>query len=376
MKLSRNKMLLCLAAAAIVLFGWRIFIFTRSSSQDAVSASAARPALTETTGVGTSQKLVSATLGIDEWANALQTNAASRETLEQLRRKLAGLGSSAASTTLRQWLESDRDAVTGLGFKLKADGNLQQAPTLRTFLFDALAQLDPKAASEAADDIFRFSSSADEWAVALRAYAVANPTDEGKTYLRDRTRELFRNEEWRKNPSAGFLEAFDAIVYTHDTELTPELTSLTRQAENPALAHAAYLTLDRLVQENAAIVLSALHTNPRWLDGREGTRADFFARADVRDGKQRQVLENYLLDANRSSEELQKFAEIYPNANYMISYNLLTKTVTPDGHEVAARDRAALNAVNEWRENANFAPLASYLDTVKDRLNQFIKPKQ
>jgi len=36
-----------------------------------------------------------------------------------------------------------------------------------------------------------------------------------------------------------------------------------------------------------------------------------------------------------------------PNANYMVSYNLLTQTATPSGAELAARDREALRVVQE-----------------------------
>jgi len=46
-------------------------------------------------------------------------------------------------------------------------------------------------------------------------------------------------------------------------------------------------------------------------------------RGDVRDTKQRALLETYLLDPRSSAQELQTFAGIFPNADYMISTNLL-----------------------------------------------------
>lgn len=72
----------------------------------------------------------------------------------------------------------------------------------------------------------------------------------------------------------------------------------------------------------AALVLLAAH--PELMEGREKTRANFFARADLRDPQQKALLESYLLDPRRSAQELQTFAGIFPNANYMISNNLLT----------------------------------------------------
>src|SRR5437899_3366748 len=172
---------------------------------------------------------------------------------------------------------------------------------------------------------------------------------------------MISQESWRNSPSAGFLEAFDVIVHTRDTQLAPELAGFVRQQDNPALAHAAYLTLNRLIQAEPPVVLQQLQSQPASMEGREGARADFFARADVHDPQQRTILENYLLDPNRSAAEVQKFAGSYPNANYMVSYNLLTQTVTPTGAELAARDRQSLQVVEERLSDPRFARLVPQL---------------
>ena len=67
------------------------------------------------------------------------------------------------------------DAPTGQEFKLSADGSLVNAPTRRLALLNELTRLDPKAAAAYAAKILREFKSSDEWAVALRAYALANP---------------------------------------------------------------------------------------------------------------------------------------------------------------------------------------------------------
>ena len=72
------------------------------------------------------------------------------------------------------------DAPTGQEFKLSADGSLASAPTRRLALLNELTRLDPKAAAAYAAKILREFKSSDEWAVALRAYALANPTLEGR----------------------------------------------------------------------------------------------------------------------------------------------------------------------------------------------------
>ncbi len=113
-------------------------------------------------------------------------------------------------------------------------------------------------------------------------------------------------------------------VHIGGTKLLPPLTEMVRQKDNPATSHASYLALDRLVINEPVSTLTALKTEPDWMEGREQTRANFFARGDVRDPQQRQLLESYLLDPRISTMELETFAGIFPNANFMISSNRRT----------------------------------------------------
>ena len=304
---------------------------------------------------------------------AIKGSEEGRHQLAALRRYLSSVKSESAAIAIKNWLDTGEDAATQLEFKVGRDGNLQEAPSLRGFLLDYLAQIDPVAASACAEKILGTMNSPDEWAISLRAYALANPAPEARTFLHQKLSELIGNESWRNDPSTGFLEAFDVIVYTRDRELTPDLAGFVQQKENRALAHAAYLTLDRLIQAEPAETLGQLQSRPELMEGREGTRADFFARADVRDPKQRTILESYLLDPGRSPTELQKFAATYPNANYMVSYNLLSQTRTPTGDQIVARDREALKAVQEWLGDPRFAHLGPQLQTMKSRLEQFVR---
>ena len=93
-------------------------------------------------------------------------------------------------------------------------------------------------------------------------------------------------------------------VYLGGTGFIPTLSGLVQSQDNPAVAHAAFLALDRLVIGNPATVLESLESAPDLMTGRESTRADYFARADVRDPEQRQVLESYLLNPSISASEL------------------------------------------------------------------------
>src|SRR2546421_3866263 len=188
--------------------------------------------------------------------------------------------------------------------------------------------------------------SPDEWAIALRSLARGDSSAEGRTLLADKVNELLRHEPWQQNPSTGYLEAFDAAVYLGGTNTMPALGDLVRKQDNPAVAHAAFLALDRLTLEQPATTLAFLEANPDLMAGREVTRANYFARADVRDSTERQLLEQYLLNPALSAQELQTFTGVYPNANFMISENLLTSNPTPDHASLVARDAQSLQVLN------------------------------
>lgn len=298
---------------------------------------------------------------------------AARRGLEELRGRLSALPREAAVAAVAEALRSGVDAPSGLPFAIGPGGALDSAPSLRTFLLDYLAQLDPAAAAQFARTALATKGSPDEWAVALRCVARAETDEAARKFLEGKMRELLTHEPWRRDPSAGFLEAFDVAVHLRGASLVPELSALVRLTDHRAAAHAAYLALDRLAIADAAPVLAKLADEPELMQGREVTRANFFARADVADGAQRATVERYLLDARRPAEELRTFAGLFPNANFMVSQNLLTPTVTPDRATLAARDRAALRAVNEWLADARFAPLRAELERTRARLEKFVR---
>ena len=299
--------------------------------------------------------------------------AASRQRLAGLSQWLATLPPKEAVATIRQFLDSKADASTGQDFKIAANGALNSSPTLRVFLLDQLACLDPAAAADYAKVILASKDSPDEWAVALRNLARGDPSDQGRALLEQKTSEMLQYEPWQQNPSVGYLEAFDVAVYLGGTSLIPTLTDLVQRQDNPAVAHASYLALDRLVINNPTTTLTALLADPGLLQGREATRADYFARADVRDTQQRQILENYLLSPQISPAEIDAFAGIFPNANYMISFNLLTQTQTPNRDALVSRDAGSLHVVQDWLADPRFAQLRPSLEKAELRLEGFVQ---
>jgi hypothetical protein len=153
----------------------------------------------------------------------------------------------------------------------------------------------------------------------------------------------------------------------------PALTSLVKEQDNPAVAHASFLALDRLVINNPAATLNALLADPTSMQGREATRADYFARANVTDPQQLQVLQNYLLNPQITPAEIDTFAGIFPNANYMISPNLLTQSQTPDRNALVSRDAASLSVVQGWLGDPRFANQMPALQKIQTRLAGFVQ---
>jgi hypothetical protein len=305
-----------------------------------------------------------------------QQPGSAKSTLAALRRDLLASGLVGAAAAILTFLDSKQDAATGLGFIVAGDGTLTEAPTLRVFLLDLLGQSDPAAAAACAGIILSSKDFPDEWALALRHLARGNASTEGRALLEQKVGELLRHEAWQQNPSSGYLEAFDAAVFLGGTNLLAPLATLVRKQNNPTVAHAAFLALDRLVINDAAATLGALRAGPDLMQGREATRANYFARADVQDSRQREVLERYLLDTRIGVAELDQFAGLYPSANYMISHNLLTHPATADGRLLAARDAASLRVLEEWSADPRFARLKPQLEKARRRLANFVRQQR
>lgn len=296
------------------------------------------------------------------------------ELLAGLKSQILQMPPAEAAEALRAFLGAGEDAALGLGFVVGGGGWLTEAPTLRVFLLDLLGQVDPAAAAACARDVLASVKSSDEWAVALRNVARGEPDSAGRTFLEERITVLLRHEPWQREASVGYLEAFDVAVFLGGTNLVPVLSDLLRLQDNPAVAHASYLALDRLVIQDAATTLEALQAAPELMRGREATRANYFARADVRDPRQHQVLESYLLDPQMGADELGRFAGLYANANYMVSQNLLTPSLTPDGTSLGARDAASLQVLEQWAADPRFAARRPALDRIRHRLEGFAEP--
>ncbi|HEX3988566.1 MAG TPA: hypothetical protein VHZ30_03985 [Verrucomicrobiae bacterium] len=311
---------------------------------------------------------------LQDICDALRKESDSRtisQQLAELRLSLQTMPRKEAASAIRRFLDTKSDASTRLGFKVASNGLLDQAPTLRTFLLDELGRLDPSAAADYSKLILAGMDSPDEWAVALRNLALGDASADGRALLSQKTAQMLQYAPWQQNPSTGYLEAFDVPVYLGGAEFVPTLSSLVQSQDNPAISHAAFLALDRLVINNPTAVLQSLESAPDLMTGRESTRADYFGRADVRDPQQREILESYLLNPSIGPAELQTFAGIYPNENFMISPNLLTQNTTIDHEGLIDRDQQSLAVAQQWLADPRFAQITPVLQTIVQRLQTF-----
>ena len=294
------------------------------------------------------------------------------ERLGELRRLLEAMPADERRRWLTEFLDSRRDADLGGQFGVGPAGDLTTSPSLRVWLLNEITRLDPAGAAALGRQVLAGMDSPDEWAVALRAVALGDASADGRTLLKAKTLALLGHAPWQEQPTSGYLHAFDVAVHLKDREFAPVLSNLLRQTNQPALAHAAFLALDRLTMAAPVDFLRELQTNPEWLNGRETTRAGYLARADATDPAQRGILEQYLLDPRRNEEELNVFATTFPNASLFLSHNLLTRQATFDGRQLVRRDAATLAIVRQWLTEPRFAARRAQLLIVEARLNEFL----
>lgn len=295
--------------------------------------------------------------------------------LKELQDLLNSMPPEEAVAWIRSFLATGDDKPTGLSFVIGKGGTLEEWPTFRTFLIDAIYSIDPSAAAAISREILATPTSADEWSLALRNVGKSGVNAENSSYLVAKTEELILNNEWQENPSIGYLNAFDVLVATNATTSTPLLSDLIQRKDRKDLAHAGFLTLDRLVQRQPEDMLGQLSNDDELQKSRPEMVSQQFARADIRDEAQREILKNWILDPTRTPTELRSFSGVYPNNNKFISNNLLTTESGQSGVDLAAHDRAALEIITGWANDPEFQPVNEYLNTMLQRLDGFVNTR-
>ena len=222
-----------------------------------------------------------------------------RGDLAALRRILLAADPHEAMGAILSFLATGQDARTGESFSIQNGGRLAGAPTFRVMLLDLLGRIARDAGSDEADAFSRAlltrKTSADEWAVALRNIAWSSPDD--RAYLAGKMREMLDYQPWRMQPSAGFLEAFDVIVFTRSATFTSDLAEMAT-GEDDSLRRAAAAAMDRLSEMAPLDVMNYLNGHPAEFADRPFLRADYYSKADLSQFQQRQAVEAYLSRAD------------------------------------------------------------------------------
>lgn len=297
--------------------------------------------------------------------------------LQAWRAELAALPRDEAVRLLRAYWSSGRDHPTGLPFAPGRGGALRGAPSLRAAVLDLLGQWAPGVAyALAADALEGPKASAAEYALHLRNFAWGAPDSMEdaviRRYLGEKALELVRHSPWQSDPSSGYQEAFDVLVWAEAVEAVPILASLMAADQPHSLVQPAGLTLDRLTLNAPAKVLKALLRNPSLLADRPRAEAGYFARADPADSDQRALLERYFLADGRTADTRDYLLSMLPNLNLRLSHNLLSENRTFSHEEVVTQLRATREMFEKWAGDPRFSPWRTEIGRASARLDRVL----
>ena len=297
----------------------------------------------------------------------LRTGGLAPGELDWLRRQLLAADPSEALAAITAFLATGQDARTGEKFEIQKGGELGGAPTMRVMLLDLFGRICRDNGSNAADVFARSlldrKTSADEWAVALRNIAWSTPGD--RSYLAGKMRDMLNYQPWRQQPGAGFLEAFDIVVFTRDVTFVTDLGAMV-QGEDEALKRAAAVALDRFSDMAPLDVMNYLNGHPAELAAAPFIRADYYSKADLSQGAQRVAVEAYLGRPDVSAAEKDKLLSVFASPGSFVGDALVT---LPPPEEGSPQRIAGLQkAVDDWLKVNRFPSLTGPLATLRGRL--------
>lgn len=267
--------------------------------------------------------------------------------LSALRDEIRQAPEEAAAAAIVAFLKSLEDAETGLPFAVGPDGMMDVVPSLRLALLDLLPSLDPLAALEMAREIMDQRTSPDEYALALRNMAWNDLEGDLRDELSGRFMDLLKMA-WLEKPSAGFLEAFDIAVEVGGGPMFDRMVEVADEATatgNTAASRAAFMSMDRMIVRDPT-VLNAFSKAPGWMEFAPQQRASLLSRLDITQPDQREIFTRYLA-SDHAAGELEHFAKVFPNQNYLYGHRLVTADeATPTIAEVAATDARVLDELD------------------------------
>jgi hypothetical protein len=301
---------------------------------------------------------------IDALLEKLLRKEATPADFDALRRLLLSADPAQAIAAITAFLKTGEDAPSGIELAIGANGALTGAPTMRVFLMDLLGQIAQKSGSDAAAAVARTvletKTSPEEWALSMRNVAWHEP--QATAYVGGKMREMLAEPAWNSTPSAGFLEAFDLIVFTGDPSFIPQLADLARGGLSD-LQRAALMALDRMADSSPLAVMSFLNEHPNELADQPMLRADYYAKADLSQPPQRAALENFLARGDVSFDEKKKVVTALASPASFVTEGLVTPPVPAVDDN--ARRQAYVNVVTDWVNRRRFPDLLPALQQVQ-----------
>ena len=287
--------------------------------------------------------------------------------LAALRSRLLAADPHEAMAAILSFLGTGQDARTGESFGIQKGGGLAAAPTFRVMLLDLLGRIARDAGTDEAvtfsRELLTRKTSADEWAVALRNVAWSSPDD--RAFLAGKMREMLDYQPWRQRPGAGFLEAFDVIVFTRNATFASDLASLAT-SEDDAVKRAAAAAMDRLSEMAPLDVMNYLNGHPAEFAERPFLRADYFSKADLSQAQQRQAVEAYLARPDVTAAEKDKLLSVFASPGTFVGDTLVTQQSAAD--DPPQRTAGLRAAVGDWLKGNRFPDLAGPLAQLQRRL--------
>ncbi|MCB1209410.1 MAG: hypothetical protein KDK97_08795, partial [Verrucomicrobiales bacterium] len=278
---------------------------------------------------------------------------------------------------IRAFLDSGRDAPTGLPFQV-GEKCLASSPTLRVALLDLLERLDMGEAADYARLVVDAMKEADEVAVALRTLMHLPEEDERRALAASGVERLLNREDWKAKPSGGYLEAFDVATETEQPAIWKRLLGLTADTTAfPGTQQAAALAAHTLAVRSPEFrALIADRDSP--LSVSPVIRGQLMARLDPRIPTELAALNAFVTDVRMTSEEAQAFAANFPSQRDLVGFRLITNTaarIRPI-EDAAKLDIAAEVLVRRW-SLANLAgEMTPLIAKLVIRLDQIAKSAQ
>lgn len=289
--------------------------------------------------------------------------------LDSFRRTLLATPADLAIEAIMAFLATGRDVNTPEQFEIGADGTLTGAPTLRVLLLDLLGRLSRENGTQEAVVVSRklmeSKTSADEWAVALRNTAWITPGE--RAYLAGKAREMITYQPWRQQPSTGFLESFDIIVFVRDVTFIPDLAEMIR-GDDTSLQRSAGMALDRFAEMSPLAVMNFLNTNREELADRPFLRADYYSKADLSQPEQRIAVEAYLSRPDVGRPEKEKLVAAFLSPGTFAADTLVTDP--PPEELPPSYFKGLRQSLDDWIKTNRFPSLTPSLLDVRAQLGQ------